>query len=104
MQIYADVTGREIKIASSPQASVLGAAMFGAIAAGSEAGGYDSIKDAVEHMASLEKKSFIPIRKNKQVYNQLFTEYRKLYDYFGRWENQVMERLRRKIYKNIINM
>ena len=96
MQIYADVTGREIKVASSRQASALGAAMFGAIAAGSEAGGYDSIEDAVAHMASLEKKTYLPISENVEVYNQLYAEYRKLHDYFGRGDNQVMERLKRR--------
>jgi len=96
MQIYADVTGREIKIASSRQASALGAAMFGALAAGSKSGGYDSIEEAVAHMASLEKKTYIPIPENVQVYNQLFAEYQKLHDYFGRGSNQVMERLKRR--------
>ena len=96
MQIYADVTGREIKVASSRQASALGAAMFGAIAAGSEAGGYDSIEDAVTHMASIEKKTYLPIPENVKVYNQLFAEYKKLHDYFGRGDNQVMERLKRR--------
>ena len=95
MQIYADVTDREIKIASSRQASALGAAMFGALAAGSEAGGYDSIEDAVEHMAFLEKKTYLPIPENVEDYNQLFNEYRKLHDYFGRGSNQIMERLKR---------
>jgi len=98
MQIYADVTNREIKIASSHQASALGAAMFGALAAGSEAGGYNSIEDAVEHMASLEKKTFIPIQENEQAYNQLFVEYKKLHDYFGRGSNQVMERLKSVVF------
>ncbi|HDP37191.1 MAG TPA: ribulokinase, partial [Candidatus Atribacteria bacterium] len=96
MQIYADVTGREIKVASSRQASALGAAMFGAIAAGSEAGGYDSIEDAVTHMASLEKKTYLPIPENVKAYTQLFAEYRRLHDYFGRGDNQVMERLKRR--------
>ena len=96
MQIYADVTDREIKIASSRQASALGAAMFGALAAGSEAGGYNSIEDAVEHMASLEKKTYLPIPENVKVYNQLFAEYKKLHDYFGQGSNQVMERLKRR--------
>lgn len=39
MQIYADVTGREIKVAASTQTPALGAAMFAAVAAGAEAGG-----------------------------------------------------------------
>lgn len=34
MQIYADVTNREIKVAASKQTPALGAAMFGAVAAG----------------------------------------------------------------------
>jgi len=96
IQIYADVTDREIKIASSRQASALGAAMFGALAAGSEAGGYDSIEDAVTHMASLEKKAYLPIPENVEVYIQLFAEYRRLHDYFGRGDNHMMERLRRR--------
>lgn len=96
MQIYADVTDREIKITSSRQASALGAAMFGALAAGNKSGGYDSIEEAVTHMASIEKKTYLPIPENAEVYNQLFTEYRKLHDYFGRGDNQVMERLRRR--------
>lgn len=96
MQIYADVTGREIKVASSRQTSALGAAMFGAIAAGSESGGYDSIEDAVTYMASLEKKTYLPIPENVKVYHQLFAEYKKLHDYFGRGDNQVMERLKRR--------
>ncbi len=96
MQIYADVTDREIKIVSSRQASALGAAMFGALAAGSKAGGYNSIKDAVEYMASLEKKAYLPILENVEVYNQLFAEYRRLHDYFGLEDNQVMERLKRR--------
>jgi len=90
------VTGREIKVASSRQASALGAAMFGTLAAGSKLGGYDSIEEAVDHMASCEKKTYIPIPENVELYNQLFTEYKKLHDYFGRGENQVMERLRRR--------
>jgi len=96
MQIYADITGREIKIASTPQASALGAAMFGALAAGNKSGGYDSIEDAVAHMASLEEKTYLPISENVKVYNQLFAEYKELHDYFGRGNNLVMERLRRR--------
>jgi len=40
--------------------------MFGALAVGSEAGGYNSIEDAVEHMASLGKKTYLPIPKTQR--------------------------------------
>ena len=46
MQIYADVTEREFKVAASAQTPALGSAMFGAVAAGSARGGYDDIADA----------------------------------------------------------
>ena len=54
MQIYADVTGREIKVSASKQAPALGSAMYGAVAAGAAAGGYDSIFEAAGKMAHLK--------------------------------------------------
>ncbi|MGG4033210.1 ribulokinase [Paenibacillus cisolokensis] len=94
MQIYADVTGREIKIADSVQTAALGAAMFGAVAAGSAAGGYDSIVEAADHMARVRKETFKPIPAHTEVYEQLYREYVALHDYFGRGGNDVMKRLK----------
>ncbi len=65
MQIYADVTGREVHVASSAQAPALGSAMFGAVAAGAGAGGYDSIVDAAARMARLKDESFVPNREHR---------------------------------------
>lgn len=95
MQIYADVTGRELKVAASQQAGALGSAMFGAVAAGEASGGYDSIFEAAECMARLKKESFKPIPSHRQVYDQLYAEYVRLYDYFGRGQNNVMKSLKR---------
>ncbi|MBA2941538.1 ribulokinase [Paenibacillus sp. CGMCC 1.16610] len=94
MQIYADVTNREIKVADSKQTPALGAAMFGAVAAGAANGGYDSIVDAAQKMARVRKDTFKPIPENVAVYEKLYQEYSKLHDYFGRGENDVMKRLR----------
>ncbi len=94
MQIYADVTGREIKVSASQQTPALGSAMFGAVAAGKAAGGYDSILEAAQYMARLKDEVFRPIPENAQVYDKLFTEYLRLHDYFGRGENNVMKTLK----------
>jgi len=94
MQIYADVTGREMKVAASSQTSALGSAMFGAVAAGKAAGGYDSIFAAAKKMARLKVITYKPIPEHKAVYDQLYEEYLKLHDYFGRGENDVMKRLK----------
>ncbi len=93
MQIYADVTGREIRIAASRQASALGAAIHAAVAAGSERGGYDSTAEAGARMARLLDTVYRPIPENRAIYNELYAEYRTLHDYFGRGDNDVMKRL-----------
>ena len=94
MQIYADVSGLEIKVSASKQTPALGSAMFGAVAAGKVAGGYDSIYDAARSMAHLKDVTFKPIPENQKIYEKLFAEYLRLHDYFGRGENNVMKTLK----------
>jgi len=95
IQIYADVTGLEIKITASKQTPALGSAMFGAVSAGRAAGGYDSIFEAAKHMASLKKETFKPKPENQKVYDMLYAEYLRLHDHFGRGGNDVMKILKR---------
>ncbi len=95
MQIYADVTGREIKVVASAQAPALGSAMHGAVAAGRRAGGYDTIAEAAQKMAHLKEETFRPVAGHNAVYDQLYAEYVRLYDYFGRGQNDVMKTLKR---------
>ena len=95
MQIYADVTGREIRIARQLlTCPALGSAMHGAVAAGKEAGGYDTIFEAAQKMAHLQKDSYRPRKKAHEVYSRIFREYQTLHDYFGRGSNDVMKRLK----------
>jgi L-ribulokinase len=95
MQIFSDVSGRSIKVARSAQAPAVGSAMFGALAAGAETGGFDSIEDAVEHMAGLKDKQWSPNGDTKEVYDALYAEYKTLHDYFGRGTNYVMKKLKK---------
>jgi L-ribulokinase len=94
MQIYADVTGMEIKLSASSQTPALGSAMFGALAAGSANGGYDNIVAAARQMARLKPKVFRPDPAAHAVYQRLYAEYSRLHDYFGRGENNVMKTLK----------
>jgi len=96
MQIYADVTNREIRISASSQTVALGSAMFGAVAAGKEKGGYDSIVEAAKKMAKVKEGSYKPIPENVEAYKKLYAEYRILHDYFGRGINDVMKRLKKQ--------
>jgi L-ribulokinase len=95
MQIYADVTGREIKVAAAKQTPALGSAMFGAVAATKAAGGYDTIYDASKAMAHQREDKYIPLSAHKDAYDALFADYKLLHNYFGRGENDVMKRLKR---------
>lgn len=90
MQIYSDVIGREVRIAASQQTPALGSAMFGAVAGGA----YPSILDAAQRMARLRDDVYRPIAPHRAIYDDLYAEYRRLHDLFGRAPDGVMERLR----------
>ncbi len=94
MQIYADITGRSIKVVGTSQAGALGSAMHGAVAAGAEAGGFDTIEQAAAQMAHLKDEIYVPIADHQPMYDRLYREYVTLHDYFGRGENDVMKRLK----------
>jgi len=84
MQTYSDVIGRPIKIASSTQATALGAAILGAVAAGPDYGGYGSYAEAMKKMITPAKKTYKPINENLKIYNNIFNDYKLLHDFFGR--------------------
>jgi L-ribulokinase len=83
MQIYADVLGRPIEISRSAQTCALGAAIAGAVAAGSRAGGHDDFGPAVSAMTAVRDEVFTPIPENRVVYDRLYAHYRALHDAFG---------------------
>ena len=83
MQIYADVTGREMKVSRSSQTCALGSAIAGAVAAGADAGGYESFAAAQAKMCGINKKSFKPISNNHRTYQHLYKLYKQLHDAFG---------------------
>jgi len=82
MQIYADVTGRPMKISRSEQTPALGAAMFAAVAAGKASGGYATIQETQKAMTGVEK-TYSPSEKNHRTYSTLYRLYRQLHDGFG---------------------
>jgi L-ribulokinase len=83
MQIYADVTGRPIKISRSAQTCALGAAIAGAVVAGKAAGGYADYAAAQKAMTGLKSRVFQPNPAAHAVYKELYSLYRKLHDAFG---------------------
>ena len=95
MQIYSDITGMEIQVGESMQTPAVGAAMFGALVAGKANGGYNTIYEAAANMVKLKKDVYKPISENVVTYKFLYEEYKKLHDYFGCGENNVMKKLKK---------
>lgn len=91
MQIYTDVTQREISIASSSQVSALGAALLAVMSSGE----YSSLTEAAAHMVPPPAQTFKPNMTSKPVYSVLYEEYLRLCHYFGNGDNQLMKVLRK---------
>lgn len=95
IQIYADVTNLPIRISKSTQTPALGSAMFGAVVAGKENGGFGSIHEAARIIPRLLDEVITPIPENVEVYSRIYAHYDRLHDYFGRGENDVMKDLKK---------
>ncbi len=79
MQVYADVTGRPMKVSLSDQSCALGAAIFGAVAAGA----FPNAAAAQAAMCGVRESVYTPKPEDQAVYAQLYTLYRQLHDGFG---------------------
>ena len=97
MQIYADVTGRPMKISRSEQTCALGAAIAGAVVAGRKAGGYPSIPAAQKVMTGLKPKVYRPSARARATYRDLYPLYKKLHDAFGTadWQGSLYDVMKR---------
>ena len=79
MQIYADVTGRPMKVSRSAQTCALGSAIAAAVVAGA----HKNYAAAQKAMTGLKPKIYRPDPKAHAVYKQLYVLYRQLHDAFG---------------------
>jgi L-ribulokinase len=79
MQIYADVTGRPMKISRSAQTCALGSAVAAAVVAGA----HKSFGSAQKAMTALKPRVFKPDPKAHAVYRELYSLYKELHDAFG---------------------
>lgn len=84
MQLVADVTGRAVDVPSSPQIPARGAALFGALAAGAVAGGFDDVGAAVAALRPPTARSYVPDGSTSAVYARVYEVYRGLHDVLGR--------------------
>ncbi|MEW5977260.1 MAG: ribulokinase [Acidobacteriota bacterium] len=93
MQIYADVTGRPMRISRSAQTCALGAAIAGAVVGGA----YPDCQAAQRRMTGLKPRAFQPNGAAHSVYRDLYALYRKLHDAFGtlEWQGNLYDVMKR---------
>ncbi len=96
MQIYADVLGRPMRVSKSEQTCALGAALFGAVAAG-----HAELSDLQSRVVEYTDTIYEPIPENQAVYAQLYELYKTLHDAFGKtgWSGSLDH-----VMKDLINI
>jgi L-ribulokinase len=82
MQIYADVTGRPMKVSRSAQTCALGSAIAAAVVSGA----HKDFASAQLKMTGLKPKIYRPNPKAHAVYRELYAIYQQLHDAFGTQE------------------
>ncbi|MDE2182203.1 MAG: ribulokinase [Alphaproteobacteria bacterium] len=95
MQIYADVTGRPMKVSRSAQTPALGAAIAAAVAAGV----HKNFAAAQKAMTGLKAQVYAPDAEAHAVYRNLYEIYRTLHDAFGTpsWQGNLYDVMKRLI-------
>ncbi len=79
MQLYADVTGRPMKVSRSAQTPALGSAIAAAVVAKA----HPDFATAIKAMTGLKEKVYQPDPAAHAVYKDLYAIYRTLHDAFG---------------------
>jgi len=90
IQTFSDILNKPIKVSAVSQTTALGAAMYGAVAAGAANNGYDSIIQAAQRMSKLEEEEYRPNSRNVEIYNKLYKNYKSLYNLLGKNFNSIM--------------
>lgn len=95
MQLYADVTGRPMKVSRSAQTPALGSAIAAAVIAGA----HKDFASAQAAMTGLKDRVYQPNPQAHAVYKDLYTIYRTLHDAFGTsaWQGNLFTVMKRLI-------
>ena len=89
MQLYADITGRPIRVAGTTQAAALGSAIYASVAAGL----FPTVAQAAQKLSPPDMAEYFPNREAGAAYEPLYACYKTLHNYFGRENPQLMHDL-----------
>jgi L-ribulokinase len=91
MQLIADTSGLTVHVPSWREIPARGAALFGAVAAGT----YDDIDAAIEATRPSSSRTYTPEPAAKDVYDRVYAIYRTLYETLGRSEVELLHGLKK---------
>ena len=94
MQLLADTSGRRVLVPGSTEIPARGSALFGAVAAGPEAGGYSDIMAAIDALPPGNAATYEPDPAAVEVYEELYALYRQLHDTMGLARAELLHELR----------
>ncbi len=94
MQLFADVTGLPVTVPDSQQIPARGAALFGALAAGSARGGFDDIETAVTELAPAVARRYETSAANLATYDGIYEVFHGLHDELGLEHAEWLHRLK----------
>src|SRR3989441_5305998 len=83
LQLTADIIGREVLVAPVQHASAVGAAIYAAAAAGTSAGGYADLRDAIRGMGGAKRAADRPRAGGQRGYGSLDQDLLAPGRYFG---------------------
>ena len=84
MQLIADVSGRNVSVPSSSQVPARGAALFAAVAAGPQAGGFSNVAQAARALRPGIAGTYYPHPAATATYGQVYRIFKDLHDTLGR--------------------
>jgi L-ribulokinase len=91
MQMFADASGRSVHVPSSSEIPARGSALFGAVAAGA----FADIGAAIAATRPGTARTYTPDPDAKQIYDDVYTVYRSLYETLGRTQVELLHELKR---------
>ncbi|GMA65226.1 hypothetical protein GCM10025859_56660 [Alicyclobacillus fastidiosus] len=77
--------------------------MFGAVAAGAKAGGFDSIDSASAVLAAPIQRTYQPNADAREAYDRLYQIYRELHEYLGENNVDLLHRLKQVRVRSLNN-
>lgn len=94
MQLYADICQLPVTVRASEEIPARGAALFGAVAAGRQRGGFETMTEASAVLASPARHTYYPRAEMQPPYDAVYQVYRQVYQVFGQSQPQWLHTLK----------